>query len=174
MARKKQLKLTWRDMWPVWLAMGLLVVFGGIGLWLYMPAKRKPPIQVTTEDVRVNLAALDAVRPQLFSYPLPDATNVQFFVRKVGANRLHVAFASCRKCYRSGSFTLDNQVMCGRCNGSMDILGAGESAAPERDCKLIPIPYEQADGQVIIRGRAVRELFDRWYRPVLSEPGRSQ
>ncbi|MCL5745766.1 MAG: Fe-S-containing protein [Acidobacteria bacterium] len=173
MARKKKLKLTWRELWPVWLAMGLLVALGVIGVWLYMPAKRKPPIQVTTEDVSVSVAAVEAVRPQSFSYPLPDSTNVQFFVRKVGGNRLQVAFAPCRKCYRSGSFTLDNQVVCGRCNEAMDTLGAGETPAPESDCKLISIPYEQANGQVIIRGHAVRELFDRWYRPVLAEPGQS-
>lgn len=63
MARKKQLKLTWRELWPVWLAMGFLVALGVLGLWLYMPAKRKPPVQVTTEDVRVNVATLDPARP---------------------------------------------------------------------------------------------------------------
>lgn len=173
MARKKKLKLTWREMWPLWLALGLLVALGAVGIWFSMPAKRKPPVQVTTEDVSVNLAALEAVRPQLFSYPLQESTNVQFFVRKVGSNRVQVAFASCRKCYRSGSFTLDNQVVCGRCNEAMEVLGAGETPAPASDCKLISIPYEQASGQIVIRGHAVRELFDRWYRPVLAGSGQS-
>jgi uncharacterized membrane protein len=154
-------------MWPLWLAVGLLVALGIVGSWLYMPAKRKPPVQVTAEDVVVSVAALDPDRPQLFSYPLPDSTNIQFFVRKVGGNRLQVAVASCRKCYRSGSFPLDNRIMCGRCNEAMEVLGQGETPGSESDCKLISIPSEQANGQVIVRGRAVRELFDQWYRPVL-------
>jgi uncharacterized membrane protein len=154
-------------MWPLWLAVGLLVALGIVGSWLYMPAKRKPPVQVTAEDVVVSVAALGPDRPQLFSYPLPDSTNIQFFVRKVRGNRLQVAVASCRKCYRSGSFPLDNKIMCGRCNEAMEVLGQGETPGSESDCKLISIPYEQANGQVIVRGRAVRELFDQWYRPVL-------
>lgn len=173
MVRNKQIKLTWRELWPVWLAMALLVGSGVIGSWFYLPAKRKPPIQVTSEDVSVTVAAVERVRPQLFSYRLTDSTNVRFFVRKVGSNRVQVAFASCRKCYRSGNFTQDNQVVCGRCNGSMDILPLGEPPVPEPDCKLISIPYEQANGQVVIRGHAVRELFDHRYRPVLAETGQS-
>jgi uncharacterized membrane protein len=170
-ARKKQLKMTWRELWPIWLAMGLLVALGIVGSWLYMPAKRKPTIQVTTEDVRLSVSALDADRPQLFSYPLPDSTKVEFFARKIGGNRLQVAFASCRKCYRSGHFQLDNQMMCGRCNSPMEVLGQGQTPASESDCKLISIPYEQANGQAVVRGDAVRDLFNQWYRPVLAGSG---
>ena len=74
---------------------------------------------------------------------------------------------------RSGSFPLDNQIICGRCNEAMEVLGQGETPGLESDCKLISIPYEQANGQVVIRGHAVRELFDRWYSPVLAGPGQS-
>ncbi|MCZ2078552.1 MAG: DUF2318 domain-containing protein [Bryobacterales bacterium] len=168
MARKKRLKPTWRQLWPVWLAMGLLAVPGAVGLWLHMPAKPKPTIRVTTDDMSLSVAAVDAPQPQLFSYPLPDSTNVEFFARKIGPGRLQVAFASCRRCYRSGNFPLDNEVRCRRCNTPMEILAQGQTPGSESDCKLISIPYEQANGQIVVRGRVVRDLFDQWYRPALT------
>ncbi len=171
MARKKQLKMTWREMWPLWLTMALLVPLGAFGVWLHMPVKPKPIIQVTTDDVSFSVTALDASRPQLFSYPLPDSTNVQFFARKIASNRMQVAFASCRKCYRSGNFQMDNEVKCRRCNAPMEVLGQGQPPGRENDCKLITIPYEQANGQIVVRGSAVRDLFSQWYRPVLAGSG---
>jgi uncharacterized membrane protein len=133
-----------------------------------MPAKPKPTVRVTTEDTTLSVAALDAGGPQLFSYPLPDSMNVEFFARKIGGNRLQVAFASCRKCYRSGNFQVDNEIRCRRCNTPMEVLSQGQTPGSESDCKLISIPYEQANGQLIVRGRAVRDLFEHWYRPVIA------
>ncbi len=168
MARKKHLKLTWREVWPVWLTMGILAALGAGGLWLYTPARSRPTIQVATEDVSLSIATLDADRAQLFSYPLSNATKVQFFMRKLSGTRLQVAFASCRRCYRSGSFPLDSQMICGRCNEAMEVAGQSETPAPDSDCRPIAIPYEEANGRVVVRGQVVRDLFDRWYRPALA------
>lgn len=168
MARKKKLKLTWRDLWPIWLVFALFIVAGGFGMWLYMPAARTPALQVTTEDVSLNLAALNTTRPQLFAYPLPDSTKVELFAHRIGEGRVQVAFASCRTCYRAGHFEQDHQVMCGRCGVPMEVLAGGQPPGKEDSCKLISIPYEQANGQIIIRGSVIRDLFNRWYRPVLA------
>lgn len=173
MARKKKVKMTWREAWPVWMTLAGLSALGVFGAWLYYvpPAKKTPPLQVTTEDVVFSLASLDATRPRLFSYPFEGSTNVELFARKAEGSRVQVAFASCRKCYRAGHLEQGNQVMCGRCNVSMDLLREGQSPGGESDCGLISIPYEQENGQILIRGRAIRDTFDHWYRPALAASG---
>lgn len=174
MARKKKLNLTWRELWPIWLVFTLLITLGGLGIWLYTPAVGKPAVQITTEDVVLKTAALTTARPQLFSYPLPDSTKVELFARRIGEGRVQVAFASCRTCYRVGHFEQDHQIMCGRCNAPMEVLPEGQASGKEDDCKLISIPYEQADGQIVIRGPAIRDTFNRWYRPVVAGSGQHE
>ncbi len=51
----------------------------------------------------------------------------------------------------------------------MERLGTGQTPSTEEDCRQIPIAFEKSGNQLAIRGDVVREIFARWYAPVLAE-----
>lgn len=171
-ARERTVKLSWRELWPVWLAFGLLFGLGAFGLWVYMPESDKP-VPVSSQDLTLSLAALESNKPSLFAYSLNPPTQVEFFTQKGNGNQVTVAFASCRKCYRSGHYRQANQILCGYCNQPMERTPPGESPGSERDCKLIQIPFEASGDHIIVRGQAVRDSFARWFSLLLSESAES-
>jgi len=93
-------------------------------------------------------------------------SQVDFFVERSKASHIAVAFASCRRCYRSGHYEQDGQLLCGHCNEPMERLDTGPTPTSEKDCKLIPIAFEKTGNQSVVRRDAVRETFVRWYAPV--------
>ena len=87
--RKRTLKLGWRELWPVW------VIF---------PPPARPKALLAGEDLTLNLADLEPAKIHLFSYPATLQNQAEFFVERSPASGVTVAFASCRRCYRSGHY----------------------------------------------------------------------
>jgi uncharacterized membrane protein len=170
---KRTLKLGWRDLWPVWAVFGGLIAFGIVGLRIMFPTPTPPTSLKGGEDLTVNLSDLDPGKVRLFTYPVRPQTQVDFFVERGSSSDITVAFASCRRCYRSSHYERDGQILCGHCNEPMERLGAGQTPATEKDCKPIPIAFEKSGNQLVVRGDALRGAFARWYAPVLAQNART-
>lgn len=167
--RKRTLKLGWRELWPVWVAFGVILAIGIVGLRMMFPTPTLPKTLLAGEDLTLNLSDLEPAKVRLFAYPVTPQTQVEFFVERSAASDITVAFASCRRCYRSGHYEQDGQLLCGHCNETMERLSPGQAPSAEKDCKLIPIAFEKSGNQLVVRGDAVRETFARWYAPVLAQ-----
>ena len=168
--RKRALTITWREAWPIWLAFGILFGFGELGLWVLLPAAQIPAKALLQgEDVALNVGEIQPNLPRLFNYPLESGQNTEYFVERNAGNKITVAFASCRRCYRGGHYRHSGQIFCGRCNEPMMRAVAGQTPASEKDCTQILIPFERSGDRLIIRANSVRDTFTRWYGPVISE-----
>jgi uncharacterized membrane protein len=169
-SRKRRLNLTWREAWPIWLTFGLLFGFGALGVWVYLPSTQTPAQALgPNEDVTVAIGDFQPNVPRLFIYPLESGQPVEYFVERDASNNMTVAFASCRRCYRTGHFRLGGQIFCGRCNEPMIRAAAGQTPVAEKDCTQIPIPFERSGDRVTVRATSVRVMFARWYGSVVSE-----
>jgi uncharacterized membrane protein len=166
-ARNRTLKLGWRALWPVWLTLGGLFSIGAFGLWVLVPSAPKPATLITDKDLILDLTSLDPNKPSLFAYPLDSASRVEFFIERSARRDVTVAFASCRRCYRSGHYRRGTHILCGGCNQPMERALPGQAPSPQQDCTQIPIPHEATGNQLVVRGEAIRETFLRWYSPVL-------
>ena len=153
----------------MWLAFGLLFGFGVLCVWEFLPAAPKPPRIVDAQDLYLNLSSLDPVQPAIFSFPMDSRHRVDFFVQPGPGKGITVAFASCRRCYRSGHYMRGSKLLCGHCNETMELVRPGQTPGTDKDCKHIPIPFEQSSDRVIVRADAVRAVFAQWYEPVISE-----
>ena len=163
---KREGKTSWRQTWPIWLTFGILFGIGGFGVWVLNPNSQRPTkVLAQGEDVRLGSQDLQKGEPRLFAIPLASGENVEFFVERGADDDIIVAFASCRKCYRSGHYRQDSQIFCGRCNEPMERVGAGKMPASASDCTQVRIPFERSGEDVLIRADAVRETFARWYVP---------
>lgn len=167
--RKRTLKLGWRELWPVWAIFGGLIAFGIVGLRIVFPTPTPPQVLRAGEDIKLNLSDLDPDKARLFAYPVAPQTQAEFFVERSTSSGITVAFASCRRCYHSGHYERDGQILCGHCNEPMERLGAGRTSDTQKDCKPIPIPFEKSGNQLVVRGEVARETFARWYAPGLAE-----
>jgi len=156
----------WRELWPVWLAFGLIIAFGIVGLRMMFPTSAPPKILLAGENLMLKPSDLEPDKVRLFSYPVTPQTHVEFFVERRTASDITVALASCRRCYRSGHYEQDGQLLCGHCNEPMERLRTGQTPSAEKDCKLIPVAFEKSATQLVVRGDAVGETFARWYAPV--------
>jgi hypothetical protein len=121
------------------------------------------------EDVELATGDLPKGEPRLFAMPLVVGDKTEFFVERGTDDNITVAFASCRKCYRSGHYRQGGQILCGRCNKPMVRLARGQTPAPGIDCTQIPIPFERSGESVVIRASAVNDAFAQWYAPMLSK-----
>ena len=167
--RKRTLKLGWRELWPVWVVFGVLIALGIVGMQMMFPTPAPPKTLEAGQDLTLDLAGLEPAKVHLFAYPVTPPNQVEFFVERSPASAITVAFASCRRCYRSGHYQQAGQHLCGYCNEPMERLSAGQTPGAERDCRLIPIPFERSGNQLLVRGSAVRDTFARWYAPVLTQ-----
>ena len=165
--RKRTLKLGWRELWPVWVAFGVIITIGIVGLRMMFPTPAPAMALLAGENLTLNLSDLEPDKVRLFAYPVTPGSQVEFFVERSTTSVITVAFASCRRCYRSSHYEQDGQILCGHCNEPMERLGTGQTPTSEKDCKLIPIAFEKSGNQLVVRGDAVRETFARWYAPVL-------
>jgi uncharacterized membrane protein len=136
---------------------------------MMFPAPARPKALQARKDLTLNLADLEPAKIHLFAYPTTPQNQVEFFVERSAGAGVAVAFASCRRCYRAGHYQQAGQHLCGYCNEPMERLSAGQTPGPEKDCKLIPIPFERSGNQLVVREDAVRETFARWYAPVLAQ-----
>ena len=166
--RKRTLKLGWRELWPVWVVFGILIAIGIVGMQVMFPPPASPKALLAGEDLTLNLADLEPAKIHLFSYPATLQNQAEFFVERSPASGVTVAFASCRRCYRSGHYQQAGQHLCGYCNEPMERLSSGQTPGGEKDCKLIPIAFDRSANQLVVRGDAVRETFARWYAPALT------
>ena len=168
--RKRALKVTWRQAWPIWLTFVLLAGLGIFGFWLLMPAAQEPAqVLQRGQDVSLSVQEIHANVPRLFSFPIESSGTTEFFVQREAEDSFIVAFASCRKCYRSGHYRQGDQILCGRCNGPMTRVLAGRTISTESDCGQIPIPFERSGDRLTVRAGAVRDTFTRWYSPLLAQ-----
>lgn len=170
-AHKRSVKLTWREVWPIWLTFGILLALGVFGVWLLMPATQTPAkALVQGEDVTVGVAELQPNEPKLFAYPLESGPATEFFVARDRGD-FTVAFASCRRCYRAGHYRQAGEILCRQCNEPMPRAIPGHMPAPEKDCTQIPIPFDRSADRLTIRASAVHDTFVRWYGTVISGEG---
>jgi uncharacterized membrane protein len=164
--RKRTLKLGWRELWPVWVVFGILIATGIVGMQVMFPPPARPKALLAGEDLTLNLADLEPAKVHLFAYPATPQNQLEFFVERGPGPGVAVASASCRRCYRSGHYQQAGQHLCGYCNEPMERLSAGQTPGAEKDCKLVPIAFEQSGSQLVVRGSTVSETFARWYAPV--------
>ena len=167
--RRKSVKLTWRESWPIWATFAGLFAFGGIGVWFFVPSVPRVHQVGPSEDVALSLSTLHLKTPVLFSALLSSGATVEFYVERESAEAITVAFSSCRRCYGSGHYIQAGQVFCRRCNQPMPKLGRAESPAMEKDCKHIPIPFEVTQGTVRVRSEAIRDSYTHWFVPILAQ-----
>jgi len=173
-ARKRRVNISWRQAWPIWLAFGIVLGLGILGVWVVTPATKMPTKALSQgEDLAIGVAKLEANVPNFFSYPGESGEKIEFFVEREAGDHITAAFASCRKCYRSGHYRQGSQVFCGRCNQPMERMATGQTPAPANDCAQIPIPLDQPGDQLAIRATAIADAFARWYTPVISQDGNS-
>ena len=168
--RKGALKITWRQTWPIWLTFGLLFGIGVFGVLVLVPGTQsQTKVLVQGEDLKLATGDLQKGEPRLFAVPLVSGDKTEFFVERGTDDNITVAFASCRKCYRSGHYRQGSQIFCGRCNEPMMRLAGGQTPDAGIDCTQIPIPFERSGEGVVIRASAVRDAFAQWYAPILSK-----
>lgn len=165
--RKRTLKLGWRELWPLWVAFGVLIAISIVGMQMMFPTPARPKTLLAGEDLTLNLVNLEPAKVHVFAYPVTPQHQAEFFVERSSASGITVAFASCRRCYPAGHYQQAGQHLCSYCNEPMEWLGAGQTPGAEKDCRLIPIAFEKSGNQLVVRGDAVRETFARWYAPVL-------
>jgi len=168
--RKRALKITWRQTWPIWLTFGLLFGFGVFGVLVLVPGTQSPTKVLTIgEDDELAIGDLHKGESRLFAMPLTAGDKTEFFIERGTDDNITVAFASCRKCYRSGHYRQGSEIFCGRCNEPMERLGRGQTPASGVDCTQIPVPFERSGDSVLIRVSAVHDAFAQWYVPILSK-----
>lgn len=168
-ARKRALRITWREAWPIWLTFGLLFGFGAIGVWVLLPAAQIPMKALAAgEDLTVSTGDLQPDMPRIFAYPVQGGRATDFFVEREANGIVTVAFASCRRCYRSGHFRQGGHILCDRCSEPMMRALTGQALPADADCTQIPIPFESSGDHITIRVSTVRETFMRWYGPMIS------
>ena len=168
--RQRELRTTWRQTWPIWLTFGLLFGFGVFGVLVLVPGTQSPTkVLAEGEDVKLVTGDLLKGEPRLFAMSVVADAKTEFFIERGTDDGITVAFASCRKCYRSGHYRQGNQIFCGRCNEPMERLARGQTPASGIDCTQIPIPFERSGESVTIRASAVRDAFAQWYVPGFSK-----
>ncbi len=167
--RRRTVKFTRREMWPIWTTFIGLSGFAALGLWLFAPSA--PPLKrlAAAEDVAIPLATLQLKTPILFSAPLPSGSTAEFFVERDSAESVTVAFSSCRRCYGAGHYGRPRQIFCRRCNQPMPRLAAGEPPSTEKDCVHIPIPFEVTEGAVRVQARVITDSHAQWYAGAVSQ-----
>lgn len=167
--RRRTANLTWRETWPIWTSFTVLTAIGAVGLWFVV---RVPP-HITAlaqgEDAVLPVTSLELSIPVQFAAPSPSGQSVEFFIERESGDRVTVAFASCRRCYRAGHHAQGGQILCRRCNEPMERVAQGQLPGPEPDCKHVPIPFERSAGNIVVRAPAVADAFARWYAPVIAD-----
>ncbi len=162
--------MTWRQVWPIWLTFALLFGFGVFGLLVLVPRAQTPTkVLDQGEDVKVAVGDLQKGEPRLFAIPLASGNETEFFIERGADNNIIVAFASCRKCYRSGHYRQGNDIYCGRCKQPMRRLAGPQTPGSEIDCTHIPIPFERIGENLVVRASSVRDAFAQWYMPIVSK-----
>lgn len=167
--RRRSVKFTWREMWPIWATLIGLFGFAALGLWLFAPSVPRVKRLALAEDAAIPLAALQLKTPVLFSAALPSGSTAEFFVERDSAGSVTVAFSSCRRCYSAGHYSRPRQIFCRRCNQPMPRLAVRETPRIEKDCAHIPIQFEVTEGAVRVHARAIIDSHAHWYAPVVSQ-----
>jgi uncharacterized membrane protein len=163
-SRKRAQNLTWREAWPIWLTFTVLLVVGIVGIWLFFPASEISAKALHDgQDAVITVNELQPNVPVLFAYPLKSGSTTEFFVEHGENDTITVAFASCRKCFRSGHYLQEAQIFCGQCTGPMVRATEGHVLGREKDCIQIPIPFGRSGNRLTIRAGAIGDTFSRWY-----------
>ena len=102
--RQQKLKLGWFELWPVWVIFGGLIAIGIVGMHMMFPTPAPPKTLEAGQDLTLDLVGLEPAKVHLFAYPVTPQNRVEFFVERSPASAITVAFASCRRCYRSGEY----------------------------------------------------------------------
>lgn len=161
--------MTWGELWPIWATFVGLFAFAALALWYFVPTAPHVQQLEMSEDIAIPLSKLQLKTPVLFSAPLPSGARTELFVERDSAESITVAFSSCRRCAGAGHYTQAGQVFCRRCNQPMPRLAPGESPGMEKDCKHIPIPFEQVGGTLRVRAQAIEECYTHWFTPTVDQ-----
>jgi hypothetical protein len=162
--------MTWRQTWPIWLTFAVLFGLGVFGVLIVIPHTQiATKVLAEGEDVTLAPGDLQKGEPRVFEVTLGTTAKTEFFIERGANSNITVAFASCRKCYRSGHYRQGNELYCGRCNEPMPRLSRAQTPPPEIDCTQIPIPVERISDNVVVRAHTVRDAFAQWYVPIISK-----
>lgn len=125
---------------------------------------------VADKDLRLRESDVGKGELRLFTFAVDAQSRVNVLVRRKENGTLEVAFASCRRCFQAGSYQQGKDVICGHCREPMEVVKASVKASapvsPEKDCALLPLPYERRDGELIVRRDEIRQGVERWFRSV--------
>lgn len=155
------------DRWLFFAIGASLLLLAGLAVWFNVTEESQGKALGNDSDLRLPLADLDEGDREYFTYPVDPTTTVRFLVQRDSDGTLHAAFANCRSCYgyRRPSYEMGGRVICGHCNHQMPIPNLGEEPAKKSNCTLVAIPFTVESGQLVVRGQAIVEQFQRWYRP---------
>jgi uncharacterized membrane protein len=141
---------------------------------MILPAAQIPTkVLFRGEDVMLTVGELRPNLPRVFAIPLQSGHMTEFFVDAGTGDRVTVAFASCRKCYRAGHYRQGGYILCNQCKELMERAASGQRISPEKDCTQVPIPFEVSGDHLTVRASSVDDAFALWYAPLISEGGDS-
>jgi uncharacterized membrane protein len=165
-AKKQPLRLK-NDRWLFFAVGAALLLIAGLAVWFNVTEESQGKELAANSDLRLPLADLDSGDREYFTYPVDSTTTVRFLAQRDSDKTLHVSFAMCRTCYgyHRNTYEMWGRVMCGHCNREMAIPNAGEEPAEKSNCALVGIPFTVENDQLIVRGQAIVDQFQRWYRP---------
>jgi uncharacterized membrane protein len=169
--KKKRAVVSRREAASVWLVVVGLFVSLTAALWLLQRDYSGPVEGQPVDNANLTLQISDLAEGELrvFSYPVGRGRHTQFFVRRRTGNSVLVAFATCRRCYKSGASLHGNQLYCRHCRRPMRIINPSEEPETEADCSTIPPPYELSEGRLVVQGSTIKSEFRRWFQPVLDD-----
>ncbi len=165
-AKKQPFKVR-NDRW-LFLAVGAsLLLLAGLAVWFNVTEESQGKELAANSDLRLPLANLDPGDREYFTYPVDATTTVRFLIQRDSDRTLHAAFAVCRSCYgyHLPSYESWGRIMCGHCKHEMPIPDPGEEPAEKSNCALVGIPFTVENEQLVVRGHAIADQFQRWYRP---------
>jgi uncharacterized membrane protein len=149
----------WRAFWPVWALFGFFlscfILDSTVPYRATLPPKSDmQAVKLTADrDLSLNLRDLRPEKLHLFEIQ-GGRKKVQFIVRRTADNSVHVAFASCPLCIRSGkpNYAQHGAMICGRCAGAMNFAPKNQDAL-SNSCSLPPIEHVENDRELIVSTR---------------------
>jgi hypothetical protein len=73
-------EIGWRELWPAWVAFGVLIAIGIVGMHMMFPTPAPPKTLEAGQDLTLDLAGLEPAKVHLFAYPVTPQNQVEFFV----------------------------------------------------------------------------------------------
>lgn len=167
-SRRRRAKLRLWQVWPLWLLFGPLLVLAA-GAFISLMRSDRPRPSDTAEvqlasgrDLRVAVQELATGRLRLFSYD-DHGRPVRFTVQRTSSDKIETTLMSCQACYQAERphYTLNNRVICGKCNHAMHYPSERGLTPVQKQCTLIAVPNSVTNGNLVVRAQ---DVLDRALR----------